>query len=184
MNKTAQAEFLERAHHPPRAIPGKLEFDIDRASELSCFSRAKNKKHIGKLWRWARKKAGCSIFEREEEKKEEGQDLLVALSVVGFSGRETRGKRYTERESKGKKLAIRRLEGRIAIVRCHSRASDRLYAWKMGLVFIGIAWCTSCGRYALMFNADPYWNCSCTSYTKPGSPIHVLARPRPRARHS
>ena len=80
-------EFLERAHHPPRAIPGKLEFDIDRASELSSFSRAKNKKHIGKLWRWARKKAGCSIFEREEEKKEEegkeeGQDLLVALSVV------------------------------------------------------------------------------------------------------
>lgn len=125
------------------------------------------------------------LYLRKRRRKERRRPGFTGGSLRGGfqRSRDTREKVH-ERESKGKKLAIRRLEGRIAIVRCHSRASDRLYAWKMGLVFIGIAWCTSCGRYALMFNADPYWNCSCTSYTKPGSPIHVLARPRPRARHS
>lgn len=102
--------------------------------------------------------------------------MIDVVSVVSDRHEDDQGKGRRGRGSE--RNCGRQLEGRSAVVRCHSRASDRLYAWKMGLVFIGIGWCTSCGRYALMFNAGPYWNCAYTAYTKAGWPCGSLRRPR------
>ena len=143
--------------------------------------------------------------EGEEEIKNEGEeneedhgrighelstwfDLLArtnqrdVVSVVSERHEGDQGKGRRERGSE--RNSGRQLEGRTAIVRCHSGASDRLYAWKMGLVFIGIAWCTSCGRYALMFNAGPYWNCACTTYNESWLFWSRPPRRRPRVWHS
>lgn len=58
-----------------------------------------------------------------------------------FLKRDTRANREKEDAGAGQKetRGAAGLGGRTASVRYHSRASDRLYAWKMGLVFIGIA---------------------------------------------